>query len=390
MTCQDDTRMRTTNQSKPVTHHDDRDRSLVIAGREISDTSDCYVIAEIGHNHQGSIETCKELFDEAKGCGADAVKLQKRDNKSLFTREFFDKPYDNENSFGLTYGEHREALEFGRADYTELREYAAEIGVTFFATAFDQPSADFLADVDMPAYKIASADLKNLPLLRHVAEIGKPMVISTGAATLDDVQRAFEAIGEINPQVAILQCTAGYPASWDELDLQVIATYREAFPHTVIGLSSHDNGIAMPVAAFVLGARIVEKHFTLNRVMKGTDHRFSLEPQGLRKMVRDLRRVRRALGDGTKRMYESEVEPAMKMGKKLVAARDLPAGHRLEPDDIALKSPGDGMPAYELERVAGCVLRQAVVADTALTVELLERANVDDAVLAPSARTNDG
>jgi sialic acid synthase len=382
--------MRTTKQIKQVTHAGAPDRKLEIAGREVSDGTDCYVIAEIGHNHQGSIETCKELFDEAKGAGADAVKLQKRDNRSLFTREFFDKPYDNENSFGMTYGEHREALEFGKADYRELQDYAHEIGITFFATAFDHRSADFLADIDMPAYKMASADLKNLPLLRHVAEIGKPMVISTGAATFEDVERAFEAVTAINPQVAILQCTAGYPASWDELDLGVIGTYREAFPHSVIGLSSHDNGIAMPVAAFVLGARIVEKHFTLNRVMKGTDHRFSLEPQGLRKMIRDLRRVRRAMGDGTKRMYESEIEPSIKMGKKLVAAHDLPAGHRLRPEDIALKSPGDGLPAYELEHVAGSVLREAVMADTPLTLELLDRAEAEDAALAPSGRANDG
>jgi N-acetylneuraminate synthase/sialic acid synthase len=381
--------MRTTKQINAVTHADDPDRTLDIAGREISDHTDCYVIAEIGHNHQGSIETCKELFDEAKGCGADAVKLQKRDNRSLFTREFFDKPYENENSFGLTYGEHREALEFGKADYRELQEYAAEIGITFFATAFDHNSADFLADIDMPAYKMASGDLKNIPLLRHVAEIGKPMVISTGASTFEDVERAVEAVMEVNPQVAILQCTAGYPASWDELDLSVIQTYREAFPHNVIGLSSHDNGIAMPVASFVLGARIVEKHFTLNRVMKGTDHRFSLEPQGLRKMVRDLRRVRRALGDGTKRMYESEVEPSVKMGKKLVAAHDLAAGHRLEADDIALKSPGDGLPPYEMERVVGSSLREAVTADTPFTLELLDRTETRDPALAPSGRAND-
>jgi sialic acid synthase len=380
--------MRTTKQIKPVTHGETPDRSLEIAGRDIADDTDCYVIAEIGHNHQGSLETCKELFDEAKGCGADAVKLQKRDNRSLFTREFFDKPYENENSFGLTYGEHREALEFGKADYRELQAYADEIGIAFFATAFDHKSADFLADLEMPAYKMASGDLKNIPLLRHVAGIGKPMVISTGAATFEDVERALEAVLDINPQVAILQCTAGYPASWDELDLSVIGTYRDVFPHQVIGLSSHDNGIAMPVAAYVLGARIVEKHFTLNRVMKGTDHRFSLEPQGLRKMVRDLRRVRRALGDGTKRMYESEVEPSVKMGKKLVAARDLPAGHRLEPGDISLKSPGDGLPAYELDHVVGSVLREPVEADATLTLELLDQSR--DAALAPSGRANDG
>ena len=368
-----------------------RERTLTIDGFEISDASECYVIAEIGHNHGGSVETCKELFDEAKGCGAHAVKLQKRDNRSLYTREFFNKPYENENSYGATYGEHREALELGKADYQELKAYAEEIGITFFATAFDMPSADLLAELDMPAYKIASADLINTPLLKHVAQIGKPMILSTGGSTLDDVRRAHEVVAEINPEHAILQCTAGYPATWNELDLRVIETYRELFPETVIGLSSHDNGIAMPVVSYMLGGRIVEKHFTLNRALKGTDHRFSLEPQGLRKMVRDLTRTKRALGDGTKTMYASEIEPVEKMAKKLVAKVALPAGHTLRVEDIAMKSPGDGLPPYELDRLVGRTLRHPVSEDQALTFELLEEALPGDArELAESGAAHDG
>jgi sialic acid synthase len=349
-------------------------RSLWINDREIGDATDCYVIAEIGHNHQGSVEKAKELFAQAKQSGADAVKLQKRDNRSLYTREFFDKPYENENSFGPTYGLHREALEFGRAEYEELQTYTREIGVTFFATAFDFASADFLAELDMPAYKIASGDLKNTPLLQHVARIGKPMIVSTGGASLEDVRRAYETVRPINPQVALLQCTAGYPPAWDEIDLRVIATYRELFPDLVVGLSGHDSGIAMAVGAYALGARVIEKHFTLNRATRGTDHRFSLEPQGLQKMVRDLQRLRVALGDGSKSMYESEVQPAIKMGKKIVAATDLPAGHTLSAEDVALKSPGDGLAPYELTRVVGCVLRSPVPEDGALSFDLLEQA----------------
>jgi N-acetylneuraminate synthase/sialic acid synthase len=354
------------------TLNDRHPRALQIGETEISDQSGCYVIAEIGHNHQGSVEQCKQMFDEAHRCGADAVKLQKRDNRSLYTSEFFNKPYENENSYGATYGQHRDAIEFDKPEYEELIAYAREIGVTFFATAFDQPSADLLAELDMPAYKVASADLTNTPLLKHVAGIGRPMIISTGAARLNDVQRAYETVAPINDQIAILQCTAGYPASWDELDLRVISTYRELFPDVVVGFSSHDNGISMPVAAYVLGARIVEKHFTLDRAMKGTDHRFSLEPQGFRKLVRDLKRTRVALGDGSKQMYPSEVEPGKKMAKKLVAATDLPAGHTLRAQDIAAKSPGDGLPPYELERVVGRNLRHAVEADMALHFEMLD------------------
>lgn len=345
---------------------------IVIDGVEIGEATDCYVIAEVGHNHQGSVEQAKELFQAAKETGAHAVKLQKRDNRGLYTREAYAKPYENENSYGATYGEHREALEFERAEYEELKAFTQELGITFFATAFDFKSADFLADLDMPAYKIASGDLTNTPLLRYVARIGKPVVFSTGGGTIDDVRRAYETLREESDQIAVLQCTAGYPAEWDELDLSVIATYREEFPDAVVGFSSHDNGIAMAVAAYVLGARIVEKHFTLNRAMKGTDHVFSLEPQGMRKMVRDLKRTRVALGDGTKTVYPSEVAPATKMGKKLVAARDLPAGHVLTETDIVFKSPGDGLPPYEFERVLGSTLRKPVLEDDTLTFELLE------------------
>lgn len=328
-------------------------RELTIRGTRIADDTDCWVIAEIGHNHQGKLDQCKELFRRAKECGADAVKLQKRDNRSLFTKAAFDKPYENENSFGATYGEHREKLEFGRDEYVELKRYAEELGLTFFATAFDIPSADFLADLDVPAYKIASGDLTNLPLLRHVARIGKPMIVSTGGGTLDDVRRVYDEIKPINPQLALLQCTAGYPPAWEELNLRVIETYRELFPDVVVGLSSHDSGIAMGPVAYVLGARIIEKHFTLNRAMKGTDHAFSLESPGLRRLCRDLKRTRVALGDGVKRCYESEELPIMKMGKKLVAARKLSAGTVLTARDVAVKSPGDGLRPYELDKVLG-------------------------------------
>lgn len=350
-------------------------RKLTIDGKTIQDSSSCYVIAEIGHNHQGRLETAKEMFRVAKECGADAVKLQKRDNRRLFTKAAYDKPYDHENSFGATYGEHREFLEFGWTEYQELKDYAEEIGITLLATAFDFASADFLAKLDIPAFKIASGDLKNIPLLTHIAEFQKPMIVSTGGATMEDVNRAYDAIMPINPRLCLLQCTAGYPAEFDELNLRVITTYRERFPGVPVGLSSHDNGIAMAVAAYVLGARVIEKHFTFNHTWKGTDHAFSLEPTGLRKLVRDLKRLRSALGDGVKRVYDSELAPITKMGKKLVAARDLPPGYTLKREDIAIKSPGDGLPPYDIDKVIGRVTCQALKEDEAISFEVLNSAD---------------
>ena len=359
--------------------HGRGERELKLGGRRIADDTDCFVIAEVGHNHQGSLEKAKVFFEEAKRCGADAVKLQKRSNRQLYTADYFSRPYEHENSFGATYGEHREFLEFEREEYEELQAHAEKVGITFFATAFDPESVEMLAEIDMPAYKVASADIKNLPLVRLVAETGKPMILSTGAATLRDVRRGYEAAAELNDNVSILQCTAGYPAEWDELNLKVIDTYRELFPDAVVGLSSHDNGIAMAVAAYVIGARVIEKHFTLDRAMKGTDHSFSLEPQGLQKMVRDLRRIRLALGDGEKRVYPSESAAAVKMGKKLVAARDLAPGERIEEDDLAARSPGDGIPPCDIDDVIGCRLRRAVTKDTTLSFEMLDEAETAEA-----------
>lgn len=349
-------------------------RQLTIDGVSVNDDSDCYIAAEIGHNHQGDLKKAMELFRAAKECGADAVKLQKRHNKILYTHTLYNMPYDNENSFGNTYGEHREALEFNREEYQTLKQYAAELGIAMFATAFDIPSADFLADLDMPAYKIASGDLKSTPLLKHVARIGKPIFLSTGGGTLDDVRRAYDTIMPINSQLCILQCTASYPAVVEDLNLRVITTFMEEFPDVVIGLSDHQNGIAMAVAAYVLGARFIEKHMTLNRSMKGTDHPFSLEPVGMRKLVRDLRWARLAMGDGIKKYLPSEKKPLLKMSKKLVAARDLPAGHIIMEMDIAMKSPGNGLPPYELDRLIGMKLNKAIKADENITLEILDKA----------------
>jgi sialic acid synthase len=343
--------------------------SLVIDGRRIDDGSECYVIAEIGNNHQGSVEKAREMIRQARECGADAVKFQKRDNRGLYTRALYEGAYHSENSFGDTYGAHREALEFDREQYIELRDYAREVGITFFSTAFDRRSADFLAALDMPAYKIASGDLTNTPLLRHVARLGKPMILSTGGGLLEDVQRAYDTVRPLNPQICILQCTAAYPVEPEDMHLSVIPTFREAFPDAVIGLSDHQNGIAMATVAYALGARVIEKHFTLNRAWKGTDHAFSLEPVGLKKMIRDLHRARAALGNPQKQRLPSEEKPLFKMAKKIVAGRDLPAGHRLTEDDLAFKSPGDGLPPFETDRVVGRVLTRALSEDEPLSFE---------------------
>jgi sialic acid synthase len=348
-------------------------RELVVDGRRITEDGDPYVIAEVGHNHQGSLMKAIDLLRAAKEAGADAVKLQKRANRSLYTRAMYEQPYDHENSFGRTYGEHREALELDDKDWFELMHQAREVGITLFGTAFDPPSADFLAEIGAPAFKIASADLVNTPLLRQVAAYGKPVFLSTGGGTLEDVERAVDTILPINRQLCVMQCTAAYPAEAEDLNLRVVATLRARFPELVIGLSDHQNGYTMSLLGYMLGARVIEKHFTLNHAWKGTDHAFSLMPDGMRRLVRDLRRAPFALGDGVKRPLPCEEGAIRKMGKNLVAARDLPAGHVLAAGDLDAKSPAEGgLPPFELDRLVGRRLRRALAFEQGVTFEDLE------------------
>ena len=349
---------------------------LHVHGRRIAEDEPAYVIAEIGHNHQGDLDKAKALIHAARECGVDAVKFQKRDNRHLFTRAFFDSPYDNENSFGATYGAHREALELEKSDWFELSRYAREEGVAFVAAAFDEPSADFLAELGVDAFKLASGDLLNVPFLRYVAALDKPLFLSTGGGTIEDIDRAVEAISSLNAHLCVLHCTASYPADVEDLNLSVISVLRERYPELVVGLSDHHNGIAMAPVAFMLGARAFEKHFTLNHAWKGTDHAYSLMPDGMRRFVRDLHRVPDALGDGVKRRLPSEERPLVKMGKKLVAARDLPAGHLLEAGDIVAKSPADGgLPPYEADRLLGKRLLRELAFEQDVALEDVELAD---------------
>lgn len=345
---------------------------LKVGGKIINEHSDAFVIAELGHNHQGDLQKALEMVKKAKEVGCDAVKLQKRNNKKLFIKSLYDSPYDNENSFGATYGEHREALEFGENQYKILKCYADEAKIILFATPFDEDSADFLQYIGVPCFKTASGDLTNIPLLKHIAGFQKPMFISTGGATLGDVLKSYEEVRRINDHICLMQCTAAYPVfNFAELNLNVIKSYKEKF-NCIVGLSAHDAGIAMAVAAYVLGARVIEKHFTLSRVMKGTDHAFSLEPKGMERMIRDLKRTRLALGDGVKKIYASETKPIYKMGKGCYAAFDIPAGVRIHKSMIAIKSPVSEFKPSELNLIEGMVLKKAMKEDEPFTKDSFE------------------
>jgi sialic acid synthase len=347
-------------------------RSMKIGNITIGDSSPCYVIAEIGQNHQGDLDLCQKIFREAAACGVQAVKLQKRSNRELFTKVAFDEVYNSENSFARTYGEHREFLEFNHDEFASLANFARELGVHFHCTAFDATSLDFLVELGVDAIKIASGDVVNMPLMERASNSGIALIVSTGAATFEDVAAAQKLLSQGRSPFALLQCTSAYPARFDELNLTVVQSYRNAFPDTVIGFSSHDNGTAMPLLAYALGARIIEKHFTVDRTLKGTDQAFSLSPSGMNRLCKDLNRAQAAMGDGAKVVYESELGPIRKQRKSIVAARDLPSGTVLSLTDVALKIPNRGLLPSRMSSIIG----------RRLNVNLMEDDYLSDAHLA--------
>ena len=346
-------------------------KKIILNKEIISQESLPYVIAEIGHNHQGSVDKCKELFTKAKNAGANAVKLQKRNNKKLYTKKFYNSIYDNINSYGKTYGEHREKLEFDENQYKELFNFAKELEITLFSTPFDLYSIDFLEKFDCPFYKVASSDITFIELIKKIADTGKPIIISTGYANFDDIDRVLDKINFKN-DVAFLQCSSVYPADANQINLNVIPEMIKRYPKNIIGYSGHDSGILIPSAAYLLGARIIEKHFTLSRALKGTDHGMSLEPEGLTKMCNGFKKLKESLGTKDKQRMSYESKYIFKMKKTIVASKNLDKNHVLKFEDIEFKSPGEGLECYEANLLIGKKLKKNIVVDHILSLSDVE------------------
>lgn len=315
-------------------------RKIKLGKTEITQDSSCYVIAEIGNNHGGNLKNALKMIKSAKDCGADAVKFQRRNNKELFTKKFYDSPYNSYNSFAPTYGLHRDYLEIKDDDYQTLIDYSRELDIEFFATAFEEQSLEFLETKDLPFYKVASGDIFNFKMLKMYANIGKPIIISTGGCRIEDIKKATDFLESNNfNQYTLLQCTASYPCDFEYMNLDFIKSLLKFYPDKIIGLSDHNRGIALPIYAYAIGARIIERHFTLDRTQKGTDHAFSLEPLGLKKMIRDLEAVKISRGDGLKTIYECEEKPLEKMRKSIYVNKNMEKGEIIKESDLSLKCP---------------------------------------------------
>jgi N-acetylneuraminate synthase/sialic acid synthase len=293
-----------------------------------------FVIAEVGQNHQGDLDTAREFIRIFAFEGADAVKFQTRDNKYLFSQNAYEAPYASENAFAETYGAHREKLELKAEWLPILKEDCIKHGVKFMSTPFDEPSLDLLQKIDVDILKIASFDLGNLPFIHRIAGLGKPVVMSVGGGKIDQIRSSVELLLNHNDEVAILHCVSEYPCEYNRLGLDSIEALLKEFPGCTIGSSDHFNGILSGPIAYMKGARVFEKHVTLNRAWKGTDHSFALEPDGFRKFVRDTKRVRHMMPPkpiedlGNERVFK-------KLGKSLIAYVDIRAGEKITSENLS-------------------------------------------------------
>ncbi|MDP3880112.1 MAG: N-acetylneuraminate synthase family protein [Dehalococcoidales bacterium] len=274
-----------------------------IANRNVGEGEPCFIIAEIGINHNGDLNLAKKLIDVAASAGCDAVKFQKRTIEAVYSQEELDKPV--ESPFGSTYRVLKEGLEFGLDEYREIDSYCQELGIMWFASCWDKSSVDFMDRFNPPCYKIASPSLTNDDLLRHIRSKGKPVILSTGMSTFQQINHAVDILG--TEDLVIMHCTSSYPSPPEELNLRVIQTLSQRYSCPV-GYSGHEVGISTTIAAAVLGAKIVERHITLDRAMWGSDQAASMEPQGIQRVVTYVRTIEKAMGDGIKVVYPSERE----------------------------------------------------------------------------------
>jgi len=315
---------------------------IKLADKLIGEGEPCFIIAEVGSNHDGSLETAKTLIKIAKNAGADAVKFQTFKAEKKVSKRMLPRMFNVLKRYELKTEWH-----------PELKGLADKLGIPFLSTPFDEESVDLLDDMDIPAFKVASSDLTHLPLLRHIAKKAKPVILSTGGANLAEVEEAISAIkNEENEKIILLHCVMDYPAKTEDANIQAMITLRDAF-HLPAGYSDHSLGTIVSLAAIAIGASIIEKHFSLDRSLPGPDHPFALEPDELKQMIRNIRLLERALGDGIKRMTANERNIVPIGRRSLIASRDIPKGTTLSREMIKILRPAKGIAPKHLDLVLG-------------------------------------
>lgn len=345
-------------------------KELTFGKRVVGAGHPAFVIAEAGVNHNGELGLAFQLVDAAIAAGADAVKFQTFIASEVITAGAAKAEYQK-----TTTGEQESQLEMVKrlelsfGDFRKLKMYCDDQGITFLSTPFDFKSVDFLAELDVVAFKISSGDLTNHPLLRHVASKGRPVILSTGMSDMDEVREALAVLHDAD--VILLQCVTNYPAAAEDINLRAMLSMQSTFDVNV-GFSDHTLGIEVALAAVALGACVIEKHFTLDKNSAGPDHRASLEPHEFKALVEGIRKVEASLGDGQKVPSASEATNATVARRSIVAARDISAGTVITPAEIAFKRPGTGLAPRMADQVLGKIARVDVKSGSLLELEMLD------------------
>jgi sialic acid synthase len=338
---------------------------------EYKNSKKSFVIAEVGQNHQGNLEYALEYIRIFSAAGADAIKFQTRNNKYLFSESGYNAPYNSENSFADTYGAHRELLELKPEWLPLLKDECTRHNVKFMSTPFDEPSLKLLCEVGVDLLKITSFDLGNLPFIKRIAATGLPVVISCGGGKARQIRDSVELLLQGTRDVAVLHCVSEYPCEHNRLGLDAIETLKKEFPTCAIGLSDHFNGILSGPIAYMKGARVFEKHVTLNRAWKGTDHPFSLETEGFRKFTRDIKRVFEMMPPKPESELGSEFV-FKKLGKSIIALNDIQPGQIISIDDLTGKIfANEGIPVRQSSEVIGATALRKIVAGELITFDAL-------------------
>ena len=327
--------------------------SVKIADKIIGEGEPCFIIAEAGVNHNGDIELAKELIDAARNARADAVKFQTFKAEKVVTQSAEKAEYQKETTEKGSQYEMIKTLELTEEDFNNLADYAKKKNIVFLSSPFDKESVDLLDEINVPVFKVASGEITNFPLLTHIAKKEKPIILSTGMTTLGEVEEALNVIrSEGVEDIILLHCVSDYPAKMKDVNIRAMETLKHAFKLPV-GFSDHTLGITVPIAAVALGACVVEKHFTLDKNLPGPDHKASLEPNELKEMVKAIRDVEKALGDGIKRPTENEDEVKRVVRRSIVARVDIPDGTIITGDMIEVKRPGTGIEPKYMKMVVG-------------------------------------
>lgn len=327
------------------------------------------IIAEAGVNHNGSLETAMKLCDAAKEAGADVIKFQTWVTEKIITRSVKQADYQSNNT-GSNESQYDmlKKLELSYDDFVEIKKYCNEIGIEFASTADEQDSLDFLISIGIPFIKIGSGEIGNIPYLRYIGQQNKPIILSTGMSTIEDIEISIRALKEKGANdISLLHCTTNYPCPYDSVNLNAMLTLKNRFGLR-IGYSDHTEGIEIPIAAVALGATIIEKHFTLDRTMPGPDHLASTEPDEFKKMVNSIRNIEKAFGNGEKKPTKEELEIAKVVLKKIVAKRNIVQGHAITSKDICTKRNDKGLLAKEWDNVIGSIAKRNFMIDEPIEV----------------------